>query len=144
MSYRSLTPEYAVSPQIAPEDVTQIAAAGFTTLICNRPDAEVPQDLAARHIAAAAQAAGLTFVENPFSHQDFHGGLVNSQADAIASANGPVFAYCASGNRSSVLWAMAMVRAGKVTPEDAIRIAAEHGYNLHGLLDHLTGLAPDA
>jgi sulfide:quinone oxidoreductase len=35
-----LTPAFAVAPQISPEDVQAIAAAGYKSIICNRPDDE--------------------------------------------------------------------------------------------------------
>ncbi|MDE3029426.1 MAG: TIGR01244 family phosphatase, partial [Paracoccaceae bacterium] len=41
MEIRALTPDYAVSPQIEPADVAAIKAAGYTTVICNRPDREI-------------------------------------------------------------------------------------------------------
>lgn len=142
MDPRHLTPDYAVSPQIAPEDVAAIAAAGFTRIVCNRPDAEVPPALQAGAIRAAAEAAGLDFVDNPFSHAAFGIDLVDRQDAARAGAAGPVFAYCASGNRCSVLWAFGAVRAGEVSPEDAVRKAAEAGYDLSGLRPQLDALAP--
>ena len=55
MDIRRLTPDYAVSPQIAPEDLAQIKAEGFTTVIDNRPDAEIPADLHASAMRAAVR-----------------------------------------------------------------------------------------
>ena len=46
MDIRRLTETYAVSPQITPEDVAAIKAAGFTTIINNRPDGEIPVEAA--------------------------------------------------------------------------------------------------
>ena len=43
MDPRTLTPRYTVSPQITPEDIPAIKEAGFTTVICNRPDQEIPR-----------------------------------------------------------------------------------------------------
>ena len=141
MDIRQITPAYAVSPQIAPEDVPALKAAGFTTVICNRPDPEVPPSHQAEAVRAAVEAAGLTFVENPFSHAAFDFALVETQADAIAASDGPTFAYCASGNRSSVLWAMGAVKAGEVTPAEAIAAARAAGYDLSGLAPQLEMLA---
>ena len=42
MDLKRLTPTLSVAPQIAPDDLPAAAAAGFTTLICNRPDGEQP------------------------------------------------------------------------------------------------------
>ena len=133
MDIRALTPTYAVSPQITPDDLPAVKAAGFTTVIDNRPDAEIPSALHAVNMRAAAEALGLEFVEN----QVISGGLtaenVEKQAATLAAAKGPVFAYCASGNRCSIVWAL--VHAGKLPTDDLINVPAQYGYNL----EHLRG-----
>ena len=69
MELRQVTPRYFVSPQISPEDVATLKDAGFTHVICNRPDEEIPASHHADVIGAAAEAAGLIFVVNPLTHQ---------------------------------------------------------------------------
>jgi uncharacterized protein (TIGR01244 family) len=128
MDIRPLTDTYAVSPQIAPEDIPAIKAAGFTRVVCNRPDAEIPPDLQAAAIRAVAEAAGLEFVLNPVISGAMTPDNVTAQGAAIDSAKGPVLAYCASGNRSSVVWALS--QAGREQADALIGAAARHGYNL--------------
>jgi uncharacterized protein (TIGR01244 family) len=111
MDIRALTPDYAVSPQIEPEDLPAIKAAGYVTIIDNRPDGEIPPHLHTPAMQAAAEALGLTFVVNPVIGGQLTMANVTAQADAMAASPGPVLAYCASGNRSSVVWALA--NAGK-------------------------------
>ena len=138
MDIRPLSDDYAVSPQIAPTDVAAIAEAGFTTLVCNRPDGEIPPDLQADAIRAAAEAAGLHFVLNPVVGGAITMDNVTAQANAMSDSAGPVLAYCASGNRSSVVWALA--HAGKHPTDDLIAIPARHGYGLEpfrATIDHL-------
>ena len=65
MDIRALTPTYAVSPQISPADLPAIKAAGYVTVIDNRPDAEIPSDLHTTEMRAAAEAMGLQFIANP-------------------------------------------------------------------------------
>lgn len=126
MNIRPLTDGYAVSPQIAPEDVAAIKAAGYTTIICNRPDGEVPPELRADAVAAAAEAAGIAFVRNPVVGGALSIDNVTAQGAAIAEATGPVFAYCASGNRSSIVWALS--QAGRMPTEELIAAAERQGY----------------
>ena len=142
MDIRPLSDGYAVSPQIAPEDVPAIAAAGYTTVICNRPDGENPPDLAAERLRAAVEAAGLTFVDNPFNAMTMSLDHVQAQAAAMEAAGGPVLAYCASGNRSSVVWALS--QAGRHPADDLIGAAARHGYQLEGLRGQIEALASRA
>ncbi len=139
MDIRPLTDDYAVSPQIAPADIPEIAAAGYTTVICNRPDGEIPPDLRAAEIRRAAEAAGLKFVENPVVGGSLTLDDVSAQAEAIRASNGPVLAYCASGNRSSIVWALA--HAGTHPTQDLISIPARHGYNLEPFRQTIEQLA---
>ncbi|MFC7703285.1 TIGR01244 family sulfur transferase [Plastorhodobacter daqingensis] len=139
MDIRPLTPAYAVSPQIEPDDIAAIKAAGYTTVICNRPDSEIPPELHADAIRAAAEAAGLTFVENPVVGGALTMENVIAQGAALDQAQGPVLAYCASGNRSSIVWALS--RAGMMRTDDLIGLPARHGYELEGLRPQIEALA---
>ncbi|MGS4947010.1 TIGR01244 family sulfur transferase [Meridianimarinicoccus sp. RP-17] len=127
MDIRPLTPDYAVSPQIEPADVAVIAAAGFTTLICNRPDGEVTPDLRADALRAAAAEAGLHFVENPMLPGTLDPDTLRTQAAAMADATGPVLAYCASGNRSAILWSL--VRAPDLGADGVLAATRAAGYD---------------
>lgn len=139
MEIRQLTPEYAVSPQIAVEDLAELKAAGFTTVIDNRPDAEIPGDLHAPVMRQAAEALGLTFVANPVIGGALTMDNVEAQKAAIDAATGPVFAYCASGNRSSIVWALS--NAGNHSADELISIPARFGYNLEHLRGTLESMA---
>ena len=128
MDIRPLTETYAVTPQITSEDVADIASAGFTTVICNRPDGEIPPEYQANAIRAAVEAAGLRFVVNPVIGGAITMENVTAQGAAISDSVGPVLAYCASGNRSSIVWALS--QAGRLTTDELIGIPARHGYSL--------------
>ena len=66
MDIRQVTDDYAVSGQIAADDIAAIKDAGFRSIICNRPDNEQPGQPSAAEIAVAAQAAELVFRHIPF------------------------------------------------------------------------------
>ena len=139
MDIRPLSETFAVSPQIAPEDLAAIKAAGFTTLVCNRPDAEVPPGLQADDVRRAAEAAGLKFVINPLSHGALTMDHIETQGRALGESDGPVLAYCASGNRSSILWALS--QAGRVPTDDLVEAGARAGYNLEVVRPQIDQLA---
>jgi uncharacterized protein (TIGR01244 family) len=139
MDIRKITPGYAVSPQIALSDLTAIKAAGFTTVIDNRPDGEIAPDLHTDHVRAAAEALGLTFIANPVIGGAMTMENVTAQGAAIAASTGPVFAYCASGNRSSVVWALS--QAGTMPADDLIGLPAKFGYQLEHLRPQIAALA---
>jgi uncharacterized protein (TIGR01244 family) len=139
MDIRALTPTYAVSPQIEAADLHAVKAAGYTTVIDNRPDGEIPAHLHTEEIARAAAEIGLRFVVNPVIGGAITMDNVQKQAEAIAASAGPVFAYCASGNRSSIVWALA--HAGQMPVDDLIATPARFGYNLEPMRAQLETLA---
>ncbi len=138
MDIRPLTPDYAVSPQIEPGDLPAIKAAGFTTIIDNRPNGEIPGHLHDKVMQAAAESMGFTFVVNPIIGGAMTEANVTAQRAAMDAAQGPVFAYCASGNRCSVVWAMAM--AGSMPADDLVGIPARFGYQLDHLRPQIAAL----
>lgn len=139
MDIRPIAEGYAVTPQIAPEDVPEIAAQGFTTVICNRPDAEVPHELGADVLRVAVEAAGLTFVANPMAGGGLTMDHITAQRAALDAAPGPVLAYCASGNRSTILWALA--NAGRRPTAELVQAGAAYGYQVPQFRDLIDRLA---
>lgn len=139
MDIRQITPTYFVAPQLDPADMAQVAAAGITTVICNRPDIEVPPAFQADALQAAAEAVGLRFHRHPLTHQIMTPDNVEQHMRFAADALGPVLAYCASGTRSTVVWCLG--QAGKM-PTDAILDAARAGgYDLDALRPTLEAVA---
>lgn len=139
MEARVITPRYSVSPQISAEDLPAIAAAGYKTVICNRPDEEVPPSHQAEAIRAAAEAAGLRFEVLPLTHQTMTPENVALQRELYEGGEGPVLAYCASGTRSSVVWALS--QASDMSADDILEKTSAAGYQLDGLRPALESLA---
>lgn len=137
MDIRQITPRYSVSPQINPEDFAAIKAAGFTKVICNRPDVENPPSHQADAMAAAAEAAGMPFEVLELTHQTMTPDNVVKQFEMVDAADGPVLAYCASGTRCTVIWALS--QAGKASADEILGTAAQAGYMLEQLRPHLEG-----
>jgi uncharacterized protein (TIGR01244 family) len=138
MDLRQLTPDLAVSPQILPEDLPALAEAGFRVLINNRPDAEVGPAENDAAMRAAAAAAGMEYHHNPFTPGQITPEMIAAQAAALASP-GPKVAYCRSGNRSTVLWALS--RAGLEPADGLIQTAAQAGYDISGMRPLIESLA---
>lgn len=139
MDIRQITPDYAVSPQIDPTDIPAIKAAGFRTIICNRPDVEVPHELSSEVMRIAAEEAGLAFVVNPVTHQTLNMDMVTTQMASLTDGQTPVLAYCASGTRSSIVWSLG--QAGKLPTDAIIAATAKAGYDLSNLRPRLDALA---
>lgn len=138
MDIRPLTPHYAVSPQIDPTDVPAIKEAGYVAIICNRPDGEVPPSQQMAAMQAACEASGIAFTAIPVTHQGLNMEMVTEQRDTMDNADGPVFAYCASGTRSTIVWALG--QAERMSPDDIINAAASQGYDISGIRRQLDAL----
>ncbi len=138
MDLRQLTPDLAVTPQILPEDIKDLAAAGFRVLINNRPDAEVGPDLDSQIMADAAAEAGLAYHYIPFSPGEITPQMIMDFGAALGDG-GPVVAYCRSGNRSTVLWALS--QAGQIPEAEIVETAANAGYDLSPVRGLIASLA---
>lgn len=126
---RRLTDRFAAAPQIAPADCAAIAAAGYTHIVNNRPDSEVPASHVGAAIEAAARAAGLGYTAIPIDHSGFSRAQVDALAEVLAAAAGPVLGYCRSGTRSTLLWALAEAARGG-DPDSIAEAAARAGYDV--------------
>ena len=138
---RRITPDVSVAPQIAPEDIAAIKAAGFLAIVNNRPDGEEPGQPSGDAIRVAAEDAGLAYTAIPVTGAGFAHPQLDAMAAALAAAPGPVLAYCRSGTRSCNLWALAEAKAGG-DPAALTDQAGAAGYDLGGirpLLDSLAG-----
>jgi len=142
MDIRELTPDYAVSPQIEASDLGELKAAGFACVINNRPDEEVGAEHASATLRAAAEAAGLAWIDNPVSGGGITPENVAAQRAAVDSADGRVFAYCRSGTRSTVVWAFA--QAGRMQADDIVAAGARGGYDLSPYRPQIEALAQGA
>ena len=128
MELRRVTDSFSVSPQIVPEDLAELKTRGFALVINNRPDGEQQGQPRGEDIFAAAAAAGLNYRHIPVASQ-FSDSHIADMADAIADSGGPVFAFCRSGTRSTLLWSLAQASRGG-DPEAIAAAAAAAGYDI--------------
>ena len=127
--FRRLNENVMVSPQLALSDVAEAVALGVTTIVNNRPDGEEPSAPQGDAIADAAATAGLNYVAIPVGHSGFSEPQVDAMIAALEQADGPILAYCRSGTRSTLLWALAAAKQGEA-PETIARTAAQAGYDV--------------
>jgi len=104
MNISRLTDTCSVSQQIAPQDVTELARLGYKAVVCNRPDGEDLGQPTAASIAAACDANGIAFYNIPISNPGLNAAMIAQFRDIVANSDGPILAYCRSGQRSAVLW----------------------------------------
>jgi uncharacterized protein (TIGR01244 family) len=127
--FRRLTDTLSVAPQIDLAAVSEAAAQGITLIINNRPEDESPDQVAGPEIEAAARAAGIDYIAIPITHAGFSQPQVDAMAQALDGSAGSVLAYCRSGTRSTLLWALAESKGG-ADADVLAEIAAEAGYDI--------------
>ena len=127
--FRTLTDTIFVAPQIDVEAVAAARDLGVTLIINNRPDDESDDQTPGADIEAAARAAGMDYVAIPVTHSGFSQPQVDAMAAALEGAEGKILAFCRSGTRSTLLWALAEAHAG-ADLETLTALAATAGYDV--------------
>lgn len=97
----------SISVQLRPEDTQQAAAAGFRSIINNRPDFESgePQPTSAQ-LEAAARAAGLQYRHLPVPPSNHAEADARQMSNLVAELPQPVLAFCRTGRRAAALYRM--------------------------------------
>jgi uncharacterized protein (TIGR01244 family) len=132
---RQLDEKTLVDGQIGPGDVATLKAMGVTLIVNNRPDGEDANQPTSDEIEAAAREHGVEYRHVPIAR-----GLGPSDIEAMREAmhsvgEGKLFAFCRSGNRSTLAWAVARSEDG-VSREELDRLANQAGFDL-GPIAHL-------
>jgi sulfide:quinone oxidoreductase len=100
--------DFATSPQLVPADFAAVAAAGFRSVINNRPDFEGgDQQPASAHLAAAAARAGLRYAYMPVVPSEITPQTVAEFATLMADLPAPILAFCYTGGRAAKLYRLA-------------------------------------
>ncbi|MFY9349759.1 MAG: TIGR01244 family sulfur transferase [Sphingobium sp.] len=111
----AVTEEFSITGQLLPEDMTAIAAAGFRSVICNRPDGEDAGQPPAAQIVEAARRLGIAFAHLPVATRDIAPADAAAMRGALAAMPGPVLAFCRTGARSRAIYEAA-IKAGGSAP----------------------------
>ncbi|GGE73087.1 hypothetical protein GCM10011533_26850 [Streptosporangium jomthongense] len=131
MDIRKIDDTISVAPQITYEDVAEAARLGFRTLVANRPDKEEFGQPAMADIEAAALENGLTWIYMPVQSGNVTDEDVDRFGEMIRDSEKPVLAFCRSGTRCTVLWAL---NAARTTPaREVFSKARNAGYDISGL-----------
>lgn len=135
MDLRKITEDFSVSPQIAASDIPGIVAAGFKSILCNRPDFEEPNQCCFGDVAEAAEEAGLTVRSVPIISGQIRSQDMVDFKMALDEMPRPVLAYCRSGTRCTMLWTVA--KFGEISPEDILRMTGQAGYDMSGIVHQM-------
>ena len=135
MDIRPVDETFAVAPQMQPEALAALAAAGFTAVICNRPDAEEPDQPHLDDMRNAAQVAGLAFHHIPVSGGLFPPAAVAAFGAVRRGTEGKVLGYCRTGTRAITLDALANITG--LSAAERLSRAKAAGYDLSALAERM-------
>ena len=131
MMLNKIIDNYVVSDQITEEDIEQLKEAGFKTIFCNRPDNEEQNQVTVKSIQDKAIESGLNFIHQPVIGGQIAQNDIDQFSDYYDAAEKPIFAYCRTGTRSSMLWALS--ESGKRSIDEILQLTSAAGYNLSNL-----------
>ena len=132
---------FSVSPQINLDNIKTLADEGVKTLICNRPDGEEPNQITCAEIKAAAAEHGINFIHIPVPGRVIDEESLNEFLEVIDGTDDKIHAYCKTGTRSSIFWALSHAR-GK-SADQVLEKAASLGINLTPVADQIEKVCND-
>lgn len=120
-NFSRLDTTIACAGATTPSAVADVKKMGYASIINLRMASEAGADVDAE--AAAARAAGITYVHLPFDTSKPDPAVIDGFIRAVTTpANQPAFVHCASGNRAAALW---MIKRIDVDGWDTERASAE-------------------
>lgn len=138
MQIKTITDQLSVSEQILPAQISEIAAAGFKSIICNRPDGEGADQPVFAEIEAQAKIAGLSAVYQPVISGKVSDEDASSFCALMDVLPKPIIAYCRTGTRSATLWSLAEGARGRPLPE-ILSAAKAAGFDMNGVVRRIAG-----
>lgn len=141
--FRRLSDTVFASPQLFAEDLAEAKAAGVDMVVNNRPDDEEDGQPAGAEIEAAARMLGIDYRAVPVSGGGFGEPQVLAMAEALGKSGGKTLAYCRTGTRSTLLWALAQANGG-ADPEEITQAARQAGYDVSPVRQAMDMLAARA
>jgi uncharacterized protein (TIGR01244 family) len=135
-----ITPSFAVTAALEPNDFAALRAQGIRCVISNRPDNEQAEQMSAATEARLAWREGMLFRHVPAAKYElFTDEIVDGMAHALQGCEGAIVAHCKSGQRSAILWAAATARSQPV--DRVLQALAAAGFDLEMIRDDLDAQA---
>lgn len=145
-NFARINDQFSISPQLVAADIESVAAAGFKSIINLRPDGEKPGYPGDAEVAALASGQGLDYRHVPIPVKGTTPDVTPQRIDAFGQAldeiPGPVLAYCGTGRRAALLWALSS--AGKTGVDEILSCCAAAGHDLAAIRPMLEQRAQSA
>lgn len=142
MSIEKIADYLYVSRQLTERTAKLVAQYDIKTVICNRPDGEEPNQPDFETVKAWLNEAGIEkVVYMPTTMEAINDAQLKEFQDMVAQSPAPILAYCRTGTRSAMLWAMNQSKRG-VEVNSLIRAADLAGINLTKERERLEAVSP--
>ena len=128
MKLAVLTPNVTVLAQPSVAQISELADRGYRSIIGNRPEGESADQPEWNDLKAAATARGMEAVQIPVVASAITAADIDAFTEALERLPKPIAAFCRTGTRSALLWALA--NQASLTVDERIAIAAKEGYDL--------------
>ncbi len=125
---RKLTDRLSACAQLSKDDIKALADEGVKTLICNRPDFEEPEQPSSTSLQAYAESLGLTWYYQPVISGQVEDAQGDEFGEILNKADTPVVAFCRSGARCGMLWALS--QRHQQAPESLVDQLKSAGYDM--------------
>jgi uncharacterized protein (TIGR01244 family) len=135
MNLKPLATDFSVTPQIEAADLAELAARGFKSIIGNRPEGEAPDQPAWSSLVAEAERHGISARQIPVVPGQIGADDVKRFAEALRDLPTPIAAFCRTGTRSAMLWALA--NPDGLSVDERVAVAAAQGYDLASLRERM-------
>ena len=145
MKCKMLTPDLSVMPQVSESDIAELSRLGFKSIISNRPDGESADQPAWTAIAATADRCGMQARHIPIVASQVDADDVAQFAAALRDLPTPIAAFCRTGTRAALLWALS--KEDLRSANERIGVAAKEGFDLEPFrarIEHLSTSAQSA
>lgn len=126
-----------VSKQLNERFVKRAATYDIKTVICNRPDGEEPNQPSFEQVKTWLNAQGIeNVVYLPVTMNSINDEVLAEFQNTIAKSPAPILAYCRTGTRSALMWALNQTKRG-VEVNSLIKAAELANIDLEPLRDKL-------
>jgi len=130
MNIARLSDAFSVTGQISVDDVQQIAALGFKSVFCHRPDGEGENQPEVLLITQAAKTHGIKVVYLPVVPSQINDAQIQAFGEQYQQAPKPILGYCRSGKRAMTLWAMSQTEAQTLADLQTLAANAQYNYQM--------------
>ncbi len=138
MNKIQISEDFSISGQVSLDEIKTLANEGVKTLICNRPDGEEANQITCTEIIAAAKENGINFIHIPVAGKNIPTEPLNEFNQVIDSCDHKIHAYCKTGMRAAIFWALSYARTHSAS--DVLVKMQTAGINLEPVTEQIENI----